>query len=97
MLTSNKQQKHFQRSMKDYASKSTKSTKKTISSTSPTENKDQKKTKYLPNNLPTLSTLNMDKDKEDSALKNKQPDRKLEGALGPLIQQIKLLRESFND
>ena len=97
MLASNKQQKHSQRSMKDYASKGTKSTKRTISSISPTENKDQKKTKYSPINLPTSSTSNMDKDKEYSALKNEEPDRKLEGALGPLLQQIKLLRESFDN
>ena len=83
--------------MKDYTSKTAKSIKRTISSTSPTENKDQKKAKYSSNKLSTSSTSNMGKDKEDSALKNEEPDRKLEGALGPHVQQIKLLKESFDD
>ena len=42
--------------------------------------------------IPNVSTTN-----EDQLLTSEKPDTKLEGALGPLVQQIKLLRKSFDE
>ena len=47
-----------------------------------------------PEKCPTPNVRNMD---EDNLWISEKPDTKLEGALGPLVQQIKLLRESFDD
>ena len=46
-----------------------------------------------------LHTTKMDKEEHTTVNNdsNQVSDKKLEGALGPLVQQIKLLRESFDD
>ena len=49
--------------------------------------------------MPKLHTTKMDKEEHTTANNNSDQvsDKKFEGALGPLVQQIKLLRESFDD
>ena len=99
MSALNKQQKTSQKSMKDYTAISTKSTKRLISSVSPTESKEQKKVRYSATNMSILHTTKMDKEEHATVNNdsNQVSDKNLEGALGPLVQQIKLLREFFDD
>ena len=99
MSALNKQQNTSQKSMKDYTAISTKLTKRLISSVSPTKSKDQKKIRYSATNMSILHTTKMDKEEHATVNNdsNQVSDKKLEAALGPLVQLIKLLRESFDD
>ena len=101
-----------QRSIKDYTSSSFKSNKRLLSSTSPTEEHHTKKLKQQVtkakegNNKDTMdivtngSTDGIERGRTDKELRNtvvNVSSDSLEGALGPLVHEIKLLRESFDE
>ena len=100
MSASNKQPKGSQKSIKELTTYSLKSNKQPNSSTSPLEEKDLKKSrlKSTVSNPPYSATMESEITYTQRH-EQEQPtrDAKLEGALDPLVQQIKLLHESFDD